>query len=754
MLKLTRFMKPFLGILLIAILLLFGQAVCDLSLPNYMSNIVNVGIQQNGIENSVPNAISQDGFTVMKTFMTADEKTMLNESYSLANGSDKNADGKIYNSIYSNLGDKQVYVLNSGLSSDTINSLNSSFGLATWTFINVMQDLSKQTGSNPNSPQFPSLASSSGIANIDIAQIYNLQPMFKKIPQATFDSAREKAALTEPILVSKTGIVMVSAFYKELGADANAIQTMYLLRIGLLMLLIALGSGAATIFATFFSSRLAAGVARDLRKAVFDKVESFSSAEFDQFSTASLITRTTNDITQIQLFLTIGIRMLCYAPIIAIGGIIFALNKSTSMAWIIAAACTFLLGLIMVIFTLVLPKFKMMQKLIDKLNLVSREILNGLLVIRAFGRKEFEDKRFNDVNRDLTKTTRFINLVIAAMMPLMMLIMNGTSIVIIWVGAHNVASSQMQIGDMMAFMQYAFQIIFAFLMISMMFIFIPRASVSGNRIAEVLSVRPIILDPEKPIEPSPDMKGYVEFKNVCFRYAGAEADALEHISFVAEPGKTTAFIGSTGAGKTTLVNLIPRFYDATAGEVLFDGVNVKDMTQESLRQRIGYISQKTMLLSGSIKSNIGYGNVPSDEQAIEKAAQIAQASNFIAEKEDGFESEIAQGGSNISGGQKQRIAIARALARKPEVYIFDDSFSSLDYKTDSALREALKDYTKNSTVIIVAQRLSTIMNADKIIVIDESRIVGQGTHEELLVSSKEYYEIATSQLSKEELNNA
>jgi ATP-binding cassette subfamily B protein len=516
------------------------------------------------------------------------------------------------------------------------------------------------------------------------------------------------------------------------------------------MLLIALLSAACTVVVGLLAARVAAGLSRNLRKGLFTKVESFSNTEFDKFSTASLITRTTNDITQVQMLVIIMIRMVIYAPIMGAGGVIKALNKSSSMTWIIALAVVVLLGLILTVFVVAMPKFKIIQKLVDRLNLVTRENLTGMMVIRAFNTQSFEEKRFDIANRDLTDTNLFVNRVMVFMMPAMMLIMNGVTLLIVWVGAHQIAESAMQVGDMMAFMQYAMQILFSFLMLSMMFIMIPRASVSAQRIAEVLETEISIRDPKEP-KHFDKVEGIIEFKNVTFRYPEAEGDAISNVSFKALPNQTTAFIGSTGSGKTTLINLIPRFYDVTAGQVLIDGIDVKEVTQHDLRERIGYIPQKGSLFSGTIESNLKYANESATIDDLNKAAEIAQALEFINEKPEGITAEISQGGTNVSGGQKQRLSIARALVKKPKIYIFDDSFSALDFKTDAALRKALKSQTEESTVLIVAQRISTIMNAEQIIVLEDGNVVGMGTHKELMKNCETYQEIALSQLSKEEL---
>jgi ATP-binding cassette subfamily B protein len=770
MIKLARYLKPFIPGLIIAIVLLFAQAVFDLNLPNYMSNIVNVGIQQNGIAESTPAAISPAGYTFVSTFMSAEEQALLNTSYSLKHGTDQNERGRQYQEIYPAAASAPIYVLVDDLSPETIDQLDTAFGTAVWTMINVMRSFAAMQGipqgtmpANPSvagtGPSAPGATTNINpaaldIQSIDITQVYKMQPLLAQLPPPVFAAARDAALQMDTTLLKKSATMMVSAFYQELGLDIGAYQRNYVIRIGLLMLLLALGSGVATILVSLLSSRIAAGTARNLRNDIFEKASHFSNAEYDQFSTASLITRSTNDVMQIQMLLAIGIRMVCYAPIMATGGVIMALEKSTSMSWIIAVACAVLLGLIMIIFAIAMPKFKAMQKLVDRINLVARETLNGLSVIRAFSTSQFEKERFDNANKDLARTGLFINRTVTFMMPVMMLIMNGVMLLIIWVGAHQVSQSQMQVGDMMAFMQYAMQIIMSFLMISMMFIFIPRASVSAQRIAEVLETEPSIIDPAHPQAMPASAKGFVEFRNVSFRYDGADEDALKNISFVARPGETTAFIGSTGAGKSTLVNLIPRFFDATGGAVLVNGVNVKELAQKELRSHIGYVPQKSVLMSGTIASNIKYGNEAASEAEVEQAARVAQALGFISEKPEGFNAEIAQGGTNVSGGQKQRLSIARALAVKPDIFILDDCFSALDFRTDAALRKALKDHTGDSTVIIVAQRVSTIMNANRIFVLNDGEIVGQGTHQELLDSCPEYYEIAASQFSKEELRHA
>ena len=743
MIKLAKYLKPFLLSLVLAILLLFGQATSDLNLPNYMSDIVNVGIQQNGIEHAAPDAISPAGLKLMTTFMVETEKTLVNENYTLVSSADQNPAGETYLALYPKAG-TQLYIKKAADQS-TNESLDNAFGASTWTLINVMKDLSAKPGA------VTAVGSSTDLKNVDITKLYLMQPMLNNLPQSVITAAHEKALGSDASILKQSGVLLAKIFYIEIGADAGAMQSAYIVRIGLLMLLIAFLGGTASILVSLLSSRIAAGVARNLRRDVFNKIQDFSNNEFDHFSTASLITRCTNDITQIQQLLMMGIRIICYAPIMGIGGVMMAISKSSSMSWIIAVAVTTLVGMIMVITSIALPKFKIIQKLVDRLNLVSRENLSGMMVIRAFGTQAYEEQRFEAANQDLTATNLFVNRIMVFMMPAMMLIMNATTLMIVWVGAHQIADSSMQVGDMMAFMQYAMQILMSFLMISMMFIFVPRAAVSADRIAEVLETENSVLDLPNPSGFDPEKKGLVEFKKVHFRYRNAEEDALEDISFTAKPGETTAIIGSTGSGKSTIANLILRFYDVTAGQICVDGADLRQVRQKELRAKIGYVPQEGVLFSGTIASNLRYAKKDASEQEIETAAKIAQALDFVTEKPEGFDSAISQGGSNVSGGQKQRLSIARALVKDPEIFIFDDSFSALDFKTDASLRKALKQYTGNSTVIVIAQRVSTIMNAEQIIVLDDGKIVGSGTHQELLKTCPQYLEIASSQLSKEEL---
>ncbi|MFZ2623057.1 MAG: ABC transporter ATP-binding protein, partial [Trichococcus flocculiformis] len=558
------------------------------------------------------------------------------------------------------------------------------------------------------------------------------------------------ADAAEPMLYSQIGILFTKLFYQDLGADMDALQNQYIMTKGAQMLAIAVAVSVASVAVAYFSSRIAAKVSGRMRRDVFAKVESFSNTEFDNFSTASLITRTTNDVQQIQQLITIGIRMLCYAPILATGGLIMAIDKSVSLAWTIAVAVIALIGIMMSILSIAMPKFKVLQSLTDRLNLVSRENLSGMMVIRAFGNEPFEENRFNDANEDYTYTNRFVQRLMSLLMPAMMLVMNGVSLLIIWFGSQQVADSALQIGDMMAYIQYVMQIIMAFLMISMMFIFLPRASVSATRIGEVLDTDLSITDPND-AQPSLKNEGLITFKDVSYHYPKASENVLNNISFTARPGETTAIIGSTGSGKSTLINLIPRFYDVTDGAIEIDGIDIRKMTQADLRANIGYVPQKGMLFSGNVVSNIAYGKDDASTDEIMKALEVAQAKNFVSEMEDGIETAIAQGGGNVSGGQKQRLSIARALVKKAPIYIFDDSFSALDFKTDAALRSALDAYTDNTTVLIVAQRISTIMDAEQIIVLDKGRIVGIGTHDALMKNCETYQEIAKSQLSEEEL---
>jgi ATP-binding cassette subfamily B protein len=565
-------------------------------------------------------------------------------------------------------------------------------------------------------------------------------------------AAQTQINAIEPDLLTEYSVAYLTIEYKALGMNTGTIQHRYLFNIGEIMVLITLASAACSVTVGYISARIAAGVGRNMRKQLFVRVESFSNTEFDKFSTASLITRSTNDITQIQMLLVMLFRIVFYAPIIGIGGIFKVLGSANSMLWIIGAAVGALITIMVVMFLIVLPKFRSMQALIDKLSLVMREQLTGLMVIRAFNAQKHEEARFDKANQDLTKTSLFVNrAVLVFLMPTMMFLLNAVMILIIWVGAHEVNAGTMQVGNLMAFMQYAVLIIFAFLMISIVFIMIPRASVSAVRISEVLETEPVIVDPSKPEKFRTDLKGVIEFKDVAFRYPGAEDDVLKHITFTARPGQTTAVIGSTGSGKTTLVNLIPRFYDATGGAILVDGVDVKKVTQHDLRDKIGYVAQKAVLFSGTIESNIKYGNENATAEEVAKYAEIAQATDIIKESEQGYQTLVSQGGTNLSGGQKQRLAIARALAKKPEIYIFDDSLSALDFKTDMALRKALKKETGDATVLIVTQRVSTIMGAEQIVVLDNGEIAGVGTHRDLMKNCKVYQEIALSQLSKEEL---
>lgn len=740
MTKLAKYLKPFKMLIIFAVIFLFIQAMAELSLPDYMADIVNKGIQQGGITEATPEAMRKSLMDKIKIFMNEEEKKEVSNNYIFIDESNKNYDD--YLEEYPNLAESSIYVLKD-IDDEKIEYLNSIIGraLVTVSGIEQIQNNTKGGVIEFNGTEIP--------ADADIYDIIENLPTNQR--QEIDKQMNERIdALGEDMLI-QSAVGAVKAEYSALGMDVDKIQTNYILKAGLKMLLVALISAISIVIVGFLASKTAAGLARNLRYDVFTHVERFSIRELDKFSSSSLITRTTNDITQIQNLIVIMIRMVFFAPIMGIGGVIKAIGKSASMSWIIGVAVIALLGLVSILIIVVMPKFKIVQKLIDKLNLVTRENLSGMMVIRAFSNQEFEENRFDKANKKLTNTNLFINRVMALMYPAMMLIMNGVTILIVWVGAHRIADANMQVGDMMAYMQYAMQIIFAFLMMSMMFILIPRASVSANRIVEVLDTELEIKDPENPKEFDNSLKGVVEFKNVSFRYDGAEEDMLKNIDFEALPGETTAIIGSTGSGKTTLLNLIPRFQDVTSGEILVDGVDIRKVSQHDLREKIGYVPQKSILFSGTIESNLKYGDEDAEKEDLIKAAEISQSMEFIKEKEEEFRSPISQGGSNVSGGQKQRLSIARALMKKPEIFLFDDSFSALDFRTDSALRKALNERIENSTIIIVAQRVASIMNAEQIIVLDEGKIVGKGKHRELLRSCKPYREIAESQLSKEEL---
>ncbi len=745
MIRIARYLRPYLLMFGIAVVLLYAQAQLDLALPDYLSQIVNTGIQQNGVESPVPHAIRQSEMNRVVLFLSDEDKTAVLDAYTLVEPGSPEAE--TYAEQYPLVADEPIYVLK-----DLTDEEKDALSLPIAKSLLVVSALEQAAADPEKAAQF-------GGGQFDLSKLppgMDLFTVLGQLPAAQRDqissSINETFAALGDKMITQTAVVAVKAEYETLGVDIAELQTNYTLRIGAIMLMVTLLSVVCTIAVGYLSAKIAAGVGHDLRRDVFKQVESFSNAEFDKIPTASLITRSTNDITQLQMVTMFMVRLVFYAPIMGFGGIIRAAGKGSSMWWTIALAVVVLVGVIITVMTISLPKFRVMQKLIDRLNLVARENLSGMMVIRAFNMQGFEEDRFDKANLDLTANTLFITRVMAIMMPIMMMIMNVLTVVIIWVGARQVADANMQVGDMMAFLQYAMQIVFSFLMLSMLFIILPRASVSGDRIADVLETDPVIKDPVTPKVLNGQFKGAIEFRNVSFRYPGADADVLHDINFTAQPGETTAFIGSTGSGKSTIVNLIPRFYDVTDGKILVDGVDVREVTQHSLRDKIGYVPQKGTLFSGTVESNLRYAEEHASEEAIREALNIAQAEEFVFANPDGLKAEISQKGTNVSGGQRQRLSIARALVKKPPIYIFDDTFSALDFRTDAALRRALHEKTGESTKLIVTQRVSTVKNAEQIIVLDEGRVVGKGTHHELMETCETYQEIALSQLSMEELS--
>ena len=756
MLKIFKHLRNSSFIIFIIILLLAGQASCELSLPTYTSNIINIGIQQSGIENSVPEVIRKSEMDKLFIFLSDKNKNTILNNYKLLNkNSLSDEEYNKYKDSYPALSDEEIYLLNTK-DKDIIKKLDNILGKPELIVYGLESDdesakmIQQQMKNNMTSNMSISNANQN-LENMDMFAM--LQSMPKKQKNNLIKEMDNQLINLPDAMISQSAVSFVKNEYNEIGIDTGKLQTQYILTTGAEMIGITILSVVAAITVGFLASRVGASLGRTLRLKTFEKVMRFSSKEMTEFSTASLITRSTNDIQQIQQMTVMMLRMVFFAPFMAIGGIYKALSTNASMAWIIGVAVLGVVVIVGILFATVMPRFKKLQNLVDRLNLVTREILTGLPVIRAFSTERFEEKRFDGVNKDLTKVNMFVNRMMSCMMPAMMLVMNAISVLIVWVGAKNIDTGAMQVGDMMAFIQYTMQIVMSFLMISMISVMLPRAAVSANRINEVLEKDIIIKEDKNPQAFDASKKGLVEFKNVSFKYPDADEDILHDINFTANSGETTAFIGSTGSGKSTLINLILRFHDVTKGEIKVDGVNIKNVRLHDLREKIGYVPQKGVLFSGTIDSNLRYGKKDATQEDIIKAAKIAQSIDFINDKEGKFDSEISQGGSNVSGGQKQRLSIARAIAKDPEIFIFDDSFSALDFKTDAKLRKALKSETSNSTVLIVAQRISTILDADQIVVLDEGRIVGKGTHKELLKNCEIYKEIALSQLSKEELEN-
>lgn len=730
--KLFKFMKPYAATILMIIVFLVLQAYCDLSLPGYTSDIVNVGIQQGGIDTAIPEQISVEDMDRLFLFVSEqDQKTVL-DAYE--------RDTDTYES--------EAYVLKDGIlkdekRTDKIGAILSKPMMLVTVFSSDSEETKEMTDA-----MFASLPKEVLSEDMTVFDVLGMMPEEQRAQMVT--QIGEKVDEMPETMLEQAATIYLKEAYKNLGMDTDKIQTGYMLRTGGKMLALAAVGMIVSMIVGFLASKVGASTGRNLRGKVFRKVVEFSNGEFDKFSTASLITRSTNDIQQIQMLTVMILRMVLYAPIMGIGGVFKVFHTNVSMSWIIGLAVVLIAMVVMVLFVVAMPKFKILQNLVDRLNLVTREILTGLPVIRAFSTEKHEEERFDQANKDLTKTNLFVNRAMTFMMPTMMLIMNAISILIVWVGANGINDGQMQVGDMMAFIQYTMQIIMAFLMICMISIMLPRAAVSATRVDEVLTSTTLINDPKQP-KHLKEGKGMVEFDHVSFRYPGAEEDVLHDISFTAKPGETTAIIGSTGSGKSTMVNLIPRFYDVTEGKITIDGEDIRNVTQHELRDQLGYVPQKGVLFSGTIASNILYGNPDGSEETMMEAAKVAQAAEFIEEKPKCYDSRISQGGGNVSGGQKQRLSIARAIAKDPKIFIFDDSFSALDYKTDITLRKALKEHTVNSTVIIVAQRISTILHAEQIIVLDEGKVAGIGTHKELLKNCDVYYQIAASQLSEKEL---
>ena len=756
MLKIFKHLRNSSFIIFIIILLLAGQASCELSLPTYTSNIINIGIQQSGIENSVPEVIRKSEMDKLFIFLSDKNKNTILNNYKLLNkNSLSDEEYNKYKDSYPALSDEEIYLLNTK-DKDIIKKLDNILGKPELIVYGLESDdesakMIQQQMKNNMTSNMSMANANQNLENMDMFAM--LQSMPKEQKNNLIKEMDNQLINLPDAMISQSAVSFVKNEYNEIGIDTGKLQTQYILTTGAKMIGITILSVVASITVGFLASRVGASLGRTLRSKTFEKVMRFSSKEMTEFSTASLITRSTNDIQQIQQMTVMMLRMVFFAPFMAIGGIYKALSTNASMAWIIGVAVLGVVVIVGILFATVMPRFKKLQNLVDRLNLVTREILTGLPVIRAFSTEKFEENRFDGVNKDLTKVNMFVNRMMSCMMPAMMLVMNAISVLIVWVGAKNIDTGAMQVGDMMAFIQYTMQIVMSFLMISMISVMLPRAAVSANRINEVLEKDIIIKEDKNPQAFDESKKGLVEFKNVSFKYPDADEDILHDINFTANSGETTAFIGSTGSGKSTLINLILRFHDVTEGEIKVDGVNIKNVKLHDLREKIGYVPQKGVLFSGTIDSNLRYGKKDATQEDIIKAAKIAQSIDFINDKEDKFDSEISQGGSNVSGGQKQRLSIARAIAKDPEIFIFDDSFSALDFKTDAKLRKALKSETSNSTVLIVAQRISTILDADQIVVLDEGRIVGKGTHKELLKNCEIYKEIALSQLSKEELEN-